>query len=158
MKWHKLSLRAATETDCKDLWKWRNCSDVRRNFFDNRYVLWQTHKKWFFSKFNNRNVKIYIAESEGFKIGVIRFEIKKKFVTVSVNLNPSFFGRGLGVKVVKLGSKRFYLDTEESRPIIAEIRKENVVSQKTFSKAGYEYAGNGKDKVIYKAGSQYEQC
>ncbi|MDD5136211.1 MAG: GNAT family protein [Candidatus Omnitrophica bacterium] len=152
MKRYKLLLRSAEEEDCKDLWRWRNCPQVRNYFFDSSRVPWQTHKRWFSSIVNHKKAKIYIAEGEGAKIGVIRFESKRNAVTVSVNLNPDFFGKGLGARLIKLGSERFYSDTEERRPIVAEIRGDNIVSRKAFSKAGYEYAGGNNKAVIYKMG------
>jgi len=150
MKEETIELKAVTRGDCRDLWKWRNHPDVRRNFFDDNPVPWKRHKDWFYSKIKDENTRIYIALKSKDKIGVIRFEIKDKFVSTSVNLNPLFFGRGLGWKIIELGSEKFFQETGAGKPIVAEIKRNNIASQKAFTKAGYEFIEEAKEKLIYK--------
>lgn len=153
---NKIKLKLANRSDCKDIWLWRNCAEVRKASFYNRLIKWQEHERWFNLRIACRKTAIYIAEKDAKKIGVIRFDVKRKYVAVSVNLNPAFFGMGLGAKIIKLGTKRFCLDTKEMKPIVAEIKKDNIASRKAFSRAGYEYAGNAKGKDIYKTGSRHD--
>ena len=142
-------LRKADKSDNRDIWLWRNHPQVRCNFFNTKPVPWQEHKKWFSSKIKSPSTKIYIAKEGGRKIGVIRFELKNRYATVSVNLNPAFFGRGLGSKIIEIGTDKFYNDTKLRNTIRAEIKKNNTASLKAFEKAGYEIAQNKKEKVIY---------
>ena len=102
MKKGAFTLRSVTEEDCKDMWLWRKHPDSRRYFFDSKPIAWKTHKKWFYSKISDPDTRIHIATLDDNKVGVIRFEIKRKFVSVSVGLNPDFFGRGLGSKTIKI--------------------------------------------------------
>ena len=76
--------------------------------------------------------------------------VKDKFVNASVNLNPLFFGRGLGRKIIALGSEKFFQEAGEGKPIVAEIKRDNIASQKAFTKAGYELIEEAKEKLIYK--------
>lgn len=146
-----LILRSATWNDCKDLWLWRNRIEVRQNCFDDKPVAWKTHKKWFDSRLKNNNVRIYIGQCGADRVGAIRFEIDEKFVAVSVNTNPDFFNKGFGTAMIKLGTKKAFFELGKSRPILADIKKENTVSQKAFKKAGYKYRGCGRRGIVYAA-------
>lgn len=145
-----LNLREALKEDCRDLWIWRNHPDVRRSSFNERPILWHEHKKWFNAKIQDRDIKIYVATFKKSKVGVIRFGVKKNDVLVSVNLNPEFFGRGLGTKIIKLGTEKFMKETKIHRPIFAEIKKENIASFKAFLKAGYKFDREIERENIYK--------
>lgn len=142
-------LRGILRSDCRDLWIWRNHSEVRKNFFNSEPVSWQEHKKWFALKINEPQSRIYIAKMGKDKIGVMRFEVKSGIVKVSVNLNPDFFGQKLGRWIIKRGTEKFLREMKTTKPVIAEIQKDNIVSQKAFAKAGYEIIKEGKEKTIY---------
>ncbi len=145
-----LKLRRALNEDCKDLWVWRNNREVRKICSKLEPVPWSEHKEWFYLKMNDAQTKIFIAYQKDKKLGVIRFEIIGKFVRVSVNLNPDFFGRGLGSRLIKLGTEKFVTETKSNKPIIAEIKRDNIVSRKAFQKAGFILGNtaNKADKLI----------
>ncbi|MDD5194082.1 MAG: GNAT family N-acetyltransferase [Candidatus Omnitrophica bacterium] len=150
MKRHDdLILSPASGDDCKDLWVWRNNPLIRINFFDTECVGWEEHKKWFNSNIANPNTRIYIAKQGTKKTGVIRFEIKDNCTQVSVNLNPDYLGKGLGAKIIEQGSERFISETKNVKPIIAEIKKNNIASQKAFAKAGFAFIKEDDTRVIY---------
>lgn len=132
-------LRRLTERDSKDIWLWRNHPEVRKNFFNTEPVPWREHKKWFTSKIKDPETKIYIAMCGKHKIGVIRFEIENDVVRISINLNPDFLGKGLGSKVIRQGTEKFYKETKSKKPIIAEIKKDNIAIQKALDRAGYSF-------------------
>ena len=142
-------LNTVCEDDCKHLWLWRHCPDVRKNFFNEKTISWQEHKKWFYSKIKDPNTKIYVATLGKDKIGVIRFEIEDDSAKVSVNLNPDFLGKGLGSKIIKLGTKKFLQEAKVRKGIAAEIKEDNIASKKVFSKAGYVIEKEMKGKSIY---------
>lgn len=147
-----LVLTQATEGDCGRLWLWRNHPLVRKNFFDENPVPWEAHKRWFYSKIKDEGTKIYIANMGKERVGVIRFQTDKDSISVSVNLNPSFFGRGLGTEIIRLGTERFLSETKTAKSIIAEIKEDNTTSAKAFSKAGYKYEEKRKERLVYKKG------
>lgn len=150
MKETRLKLKTATKNDCKDIWLWRNHPEARKNFFNPNPIPWKEHREWFYSKIKDEDTKIYIAVLKKSKIGVIRFEIKGSLVKVSINLNPDFFGKGLGHKVIRLGTEKFLKETKARKEIIAEIKRDNIVSRKAFVKAGYRRAERKADILVYK--------
>lgn len=143
-------LKPASDNDCKDLWLWRNHPVVRKNFFNDKPISWKEHKAWFYSKAKSPNAKIYIATLDEKKIGVIRFETEETLIRVSFNLNPDFFNRNLGSKIMKLGTEKMLCEISCAKPIIAEIKKENIAAQKVVSRAGYKRIKETKEAFIYK--------
>lgn len=150
MKETRLKLDTAAKNDCKDIWLWRNHPEARKNFFNPNPIPWKEHREWFYSKIKDEDAKIYIAVLKKNKIGVIRFEIKGDLAKVSVNLNPDFFGKGLGYKVIRFGTEKFLKEIKARKQIIAEIKRDNVASQKVFAKAGYRMAERKADILVYK--------
>lgn len=149
IKTTEIVLNLVSEKDCRDLWLWRNHPEVRKGCFREECIDWQEHKQWFYKRVKDSNVRIYIASKGEDKIGVIRFKKLKDFVKVSVNLNPTFFGKGIGSNIIRLGTERIIEDKKFRKPIIAEIRLDNIISQKAFYKAGYKYVKTLQDRVIY---------
>ncbi len=151
-----IRLRPADRSDCKDIWLWRNNVVTRKASFDEKRIPFCEHERWFYSRIADNNAKIYIAEKGAKKIGVIRFESGDKSVHVNVNLNPVFFGKGFGPAIIKLGSNKFMSGINRAKRIIAEIKKDNLVSQKAFARAGYEHAGGNGKRVIYMMDDPHE--
>ncbi len=145
-----ISLSIATENDCRDIWSWRNHPEVRKNFFDPEPVSWENHKRWFDSRLKDKDTKIYMASSGDGKIGVIRFYPEEHVIKVSVNLNPNFFGRGLGSEIIRLGTQKLLDEMKSKTPVIAEVKKDNIISQKAFLRAGYICAKKTDEKIVYK--------
>jgi len=145
-----ITLNLVSENDCRNLWLWRNHPDVRKGCFRDGCIVWQEHKQWFYKSLKNKNIRIYVASRGKDKIGVIRFRRLKDYIKVSVNLNPEFFGKGLGANIIRLGTEKVLEEKKFRKPIIAEIRLDNIISQKAFYKAGYKYIKTLPDKVIYK--------
>lgn len=144
-----LKLKKVEISECDNLFKWRNHPDVRKHSFNTKVISWQEHKEWFYSKIKDPNTKIYVATLGKDKIGVIRFEIEDDSAKVSVNLNPDFLGKGLGSKIIKLGTKKFLQEAKVRKGIAAEIKEDNIASKKVFSKAGYVIEKEMKGKSIY---------
>lgn len=131
-------LRNVETCDINDLFKWRNHPDIRKNFFNENTILWDTHEKWFRKRIEDTNTTIYIACCNEQKIGSMRFEDKGDAIKVSVMPNPGFLGKGVGSKIIKLGTERFVKEKHPDKPICAEIKKDNVVSIKAFQRAGFQ--------------------
>src|SRR3972149_9275423 len=133
-----LTLKEVKNDDIHDLFKWRNHPSVRRNFFNAKLLSWEEHEKWFKERTQNPNTTIYIAHYRKNKIGTIRFESKEESIKVSVMLNPEYIGKGFGSIVIRKGTERFIKEKGMSKPLIAEIKNNNIASIKAFSKAGFK--------------------
>lgn len=88
------------------------------------------------------------------KIGQVRFEIMSDLTaSISVNMNPSFIGRGFGAYVISEATRTFFKENPKVVSVQAEILEENIVSKKVFEKAGYMLQGKrekeGKEIFVY---------
>lgn len=146
----KLKIRHIIEGDKLDLWKWRNHPNTRRWSFNVDEIEYKNHEKWFNESIKKENIKIYIAENKkNKKIGQIRFNIELKKAHININLNPEFFGKGLGNKVIRMTTEFFLNEKQDIEEVIAEVICGNVASKKAFEKAGYVQIGE-KDKNLQK--------
>lgn len=146
---NRISLLRAAEDDKTYVWSSRNDAAVRGNFFNSDRIPWETHTKWYEERLHDANTAIYIARYGKNRIGVIRFEKKKNVVLVSVHVNSELIGKGLGSEIIRLGTERYYAETKKEAPVIAEIKSENIASQKAFQKAGYRKKAAGKAKITF---------
>lgn len=149
-------LRHAQEDDCYDLWIWRNHPEARKWSFNKEEIEYKRHKEWFAKKMKDRKTKIYIAENrKGDKVGQVRFETRgEDLAYININLNPRFFGKGLGNKIIKVATEVFKGANPDVKEVVAEIVDRNILSKKAFQKAGYVFSHNtfkqGKKTVVYK--------
>lgn len=130
-------IRDVTVEDCRDLFTWRNHAVIRKYFFNTNPIPWDEHKRWFDTKSKDPNTNIYIACCGEEKVGTVRFDDVDGFVKVSVMLNPDYLNKSLGSKVIGLAVEEYKNTMKTGKPIIAEIRKDNIASIKAFTNAGF---------------------
>lgn len=149
-----IEIRRATKADCYDLWVWRNHPDMRKWCFNTREIEYENHEKWFADNLDNPNTVMYIClDAIGLKIGQACFDVKESSVFINVNLNPLYFGRGLGSRMIEAATKLFLSAGTGPTAVTAEISADNVAACKAFAKAGYLHAKNvtkdGSEMAIY---------
>ncbi len=134
-------LRPARKADCRDIWLWRNHPRVRQQAFFSRPIAYADHRKWFRRMKDDARVRLYIAENfRKEKIGQARFDRDgRRSSLISANLNPEFFGRRLGSRLVQEATRDFLKKYPAVKHVLADIKLNNVISQKAFVKAGYQY-------------------
>ncbi|MCX5811471.1 MAG: GNAT family N-acetyltransferase [Proteobacteria bacterium] len=134
----KLDIRPANDGDAKDVFDWRNNPQVRKSSFNTNKIKWEQHEQWFNNKLQDPLVATYIFSSEEIKLGSIRFEEKDSGIWVSVMLNPGYVRKKLGAQLIKLATEKYIREKKPEKQIIAEVKANNIISNKTFLKAGYE--------------------
>lgn len=105
------------------------------------HIAYDEHKKWFYDKIKDKDARLYIGEDdEGHKIGQARFEIisRKKEARINVNLNPIFFGKGIGNRLIRLATEAFVKERPHVKNVSAYIINNNKSSRGAFLKAGYK--------------------
>ena len=141
-----IKIRPATNNDCFDIWSWRNHPEARKWSFNSSEISYEEHKEWFEKKIKDENVKLYVAENENKdKLGHVRFDIVKEENKsyININLNPSFLGKGLGNKLIRIATEYFLAEVLNIKEVIAEIVESNIASKKAFEKAGYIMVNSG---------------
>ena len=129
----------ATQNDAKDIFLWRNDVTTRRMSKFTGKISWEDHVRWYTSSLNNPKVCILMCYFSKTKqsIGVVRFDVEIEEAKISVNLSPSMRGRGFASLCLIASINFFKRKFPQIKALVAEIKKENIVSQKAFQQAGF---------------------
>lgn len=134
-----LYVRIANQSDCKNIFEWRNDEYTRQMSYSNEVVKWKNHVNWFTKSLISENRILIITEKsyEG-KVALVYFDIKKSEAIISINLNPIFRGKGLAKSCLSKSIEYFLKNYVFIKVLAAEIRQENISSIKIFSSIGFK--------------------
>lgn len=133
----KIKIRSANIEDCEDIHSWRSDPVSRSMFLNNAIPLLEEHRNWFKRSLKNPNCKLFIGEVSASKVGVCRFDFDRtvSYVKVSINLKPSYRGRGFGKELLSLSVKRYLKYNDHN--LVAKIKAENIASLNIFESVGF---------------------
>jgi RimJ/RimL family protein N-acetyltransferase len=135
-------VRKATKADALDVLSWRNDPLTRSMSRASGEVGETAHLEWFEKALGDPRRTLLIGELEGRKIGMVRFDHGDE-VEVSININPACRGQGLSYALLTESM------TWVRGPVVAEIRPENLASQRLFERAGFSFDGMRDDLRRY---------
>tara|TARA_B100000212_G_C27316175_1_gene508030 strand:- start:680 stop:1135 length:456 start_codon:yes stop_codon:yes gene_type:complete len=142
--------RLATIEDSDELLNWRNDVVTRNSFFNKKVINKIDHEKWFKKILSSKTSIVVILFEDHDKIGVVRYDLIKKLINVSININPLFRQKGYGSKMLIESEPHIHKNScFKKDKIIAKIIKENIASVKVFKKAGYQLESEEKRYFIY---------
>jgi RimJ/RimL family protein N-acetyltransferase len=133
-----VKLRLATSDDAALIFDWRNDETSRKASESSDPLDWIQHCEWLESRLESfSSEKVYIAEEvEGHPVAYGRIWNKaKNTATISICVDPSLRGEGIGTKVIGLLRDKIY---EDKRTPVAIIKDTNVISQKAFISNGFK--------------------
>ncbi len=131
--------RQAKLSDMDDLYGLSNEKLVRNNSIHSETILYKDHVNWFQKVLSDEKYLILVVEQGGGFIGQVKFNIDNTSATISLSLNLSQRGKGIGSRII-LESVEFLINMKYGmRDIIAYIKNDNIASIKSFEKAGFEY-------------------
>ena len=135
-----LTIRPATEADCRLLWEWVNEPAVRASAFHSALIPWEEHEAWFRRKLADRACFLYIAvDRRGEPVGQVRFDLQPDGrADIDLSIAKAHRQRGCGAQALRLACERAQ---EAARPSrwVARIKPENHASIRTFEKAGFAW-------------------
>lgn len=148
----ELLMRNATIQDSQLLLEWRNDDHARRYSHSRVGVPEEEHRQWL-----NDRLKLishepfWIFENELKVIGVVRldFESLHQHFRISILINPLMRGEGYG----KIILNRTISNLEAQNPntsLYAEIHRDNLVSQKLFTKCGFDRFESDTEFLVFK--------
>ena len=144
-----VSIRVATNADCRDVFEWRNDSGVRQASMDSGRLNWSLHQEWYAQVLIDVNRLLLIGESGSKPVGVVRFDITNGVADISIFTVPGVGQKGLGSNLL-LAAERFI---QNERPDVTAVRAEvlgsNVKSQRLFRNNGYSVASNTFSKGLH---------
>jgi len=142
-----------TEEDARLVMTWRNDPHTREMFYHQDLKKWESFWQEYCSTyFHDEELNPLFAVVDGQRIGFVRFTPYSDFtipgtkVDISINISPQFRNRGYGSRVLRAAShimKKKYIDV-----IVAEIKRKNSASIRSFEKAGYRYLDKQEKKIM----------
>ncbi|MDB4008847.1 GNAT family N-acetyltransferase [Amylibacter sp.] len=134
-----INTRAATITDSKDIFEWRNDELTRKMSHTTDILEWEGHSAWFASSLKNKNRLLLLCEdiNDSKKIAVVRFDINSLRALVAINLSPEMRGEGISKQCLSESIEKFKNVFPQVVALDAEIKLENIASQKVFKSVGF---------------------
>lgn len=141
-------VRRARADDADRVFAWRNAVETRRHSHDPRPLSLEKHLEWFRKTLADEKRVLLIGEGEKGPVGVLRYDLEPATATVSVYLNPSYHGRGLGKTLLLEGERWLQRWRPEILHLRAQVLLENLASRRAFAKAGFVDCGLQFEKSI----------
>lgn len=132
-----LSLRAATLDDSESILAWRNSEAVRRWSFNQTPISREDHQCWMRKTLADPERLLLVAENANQPVGVVRFDCNDGAATISVFLDPSQMGQGLGPAILRNARRWLARERPDVTRIFADIVEGNRASADLFREAGY---------------------
>ena len=137
----KITQRTATLGDAAMLLTWRNNPSARKFSINSEHIPDDQHLEWFRARLERTQIEpFFLYEAESKVIGMSRFDIASGTANkseISILVEPSEYGKGVGKKILNMACVTFF-DLHLNHAIVANVHKQNFVSQKLFVGAGFE--------------------
>ena len=134
-----IKTRKAGLKDSKIIFEWRNDELTRTMSHTKDIVDWEGHSAWFASSLENKNRLLLLCENknDSKKMAVVRFDVNSTRALVSINLAPDMRGKGISKQCLSGSIESFKNEFPQVTALDAEIKLENITSQKLFKSIGF---------------------
>ena len=146
----KLKIRKASHADAKLIYAWRSDDVAVKNSFSAEPFTYQSHEKWYRTQLDSSKSHMFIGliSNTEKEFGVVRFNISEEHVCkVSINIAPEWRGQGLGSELLCACIERY--SEWDGLIFTAEIKRENIASQKCFERCGFTLYRDEVQKLLY---------
>lgn len=133
-----ISIRPAKESDCELIWRWANDQAVRNSAFCSDMILFEDHKKWFYSKINDPKSYQFVGyDGSNRAIGQIRFDkLSDREYGVDVSIDKCCREKGCGSELIKQAIREL-LNVADVDVIHSHMKFGNIASKNVFISAGF---------------------
>lgn len=128
-------IRNCLESDSLRIWEIRNAAPVRQQSQNTETISFESHQKWFLDKyFNDTSNRCFVSLYGRKVVGYCRCDLdaEKTTYTVSIAVDPSFHGMGIGRLLLKESVRQMGAVT-----ILADVKKNNLSSIRLFRSCGF---------------------
>ncbi len=132
-----LKLIKITQDHCDLLFKWANDPVVRENSFNPQPINYEDHILWFKDKITSKHSVMYLCLNSIAPVGQIRVDFQELSGVISFSIAREYRGLGYGSMMLKLLVKNMRNSLQTITDLIGKVKKNNVVSQHAFEKAGF---------------------
>ena len=137
----RVRLRAARPSDCERVWQINNDPGARAASRSSDPIPLGDHVHWFHRRLGDPDTLIDMIEDDaGRPVGVVRIESSGAAAEMSLAIDPSERGRGVGCAAVRAAALEA-ADRWPGLPIEAWVAEDNPASIRCFETAGFTRAG-----------------
>jgi UDP-4-amino-4,6-dideoxy-N-acetyl-beta-L-altrosamine N-acetyltransferase len=126
-----ITLRKLKPIDSNILFEWRSHPIIWKNFAQTKPPTEASHRQWMEENTNNKTKIVYIAETHGTPVGVVKFYKfcdKKKTAWWSFYLDPSLKGHGIGALVeFRALDQYFYALSQKTLNCVVLLENQTVI-------------------------------
>jgi UDP-2,4-diacetamido-2,4,6-trideoxy-beta-L-altropyranose hydrolase len=141
-----VTIRLASSGDARRVWQWRNDPETRAASFDARPVPYVDHETWFAVRLSDPATRFYIiVQPEESLVGYVRFALEGDNAVISIALDASVRGQGIGTAAIIAGCERVLEEPTVNR-VTASVKADNEPSMRAFTKAGFGLSTGGKSE------------
>ena len=133
-------VRPAGLDDSRLIWQWRNDPVTRQMAKSNQPIPWSEHERWFAATLASELSVLYVVETGGVAVAMVRFDVRGATAEVSINVDPTARGQGIGKQALAAACDRF-VQERAPRQIVADVRRSNSASQRIFAATGFAPVG-----------------
>ena len=137
------------DEDIYEVFTWRNDLASREMSLNTDIISWEEHLNWYRHVQASKEYIGYIGNLNHQKIGVVFMKIDNTIAKISINLNPSHRGKGLGSILLKSSMLKAEKSFPKLRKFSAEIKNTNAASIKIFDKNGFKLRIRKEDFSVY---------
>ena len=133
-----ITIREAQLSDSQLYYKWANDPVVRQMAFHSEPIPWESHCKWFEGKLNSANSHLTVCYSGNIPLGQVRFdEVEEGVYEIDISVDSGLRSKGRGREMLKAAIDYVH-NNYGINFFLAEVKGENIPSQKMFSAVGFE--------------------
>lgn len=129
-------LRPAGPADRDRLLAWRNDPTTVRHSRTAAAVTDDDHDRWFAARLEDPATRLCIGEVDGEPVGMVRVDIARAVGTISIAIDPTRRGEGLGTAVLRALLETWRSDFQAVR-LVADVSIDNPASRRAFLAAGF---------------------
>ncbi len=139
-----IRLTKSNELDCNLIFSLSNDPLVWANSFNQNKIEYELHCKWFEKTVEDKNTLFFLVftdESEKEFVGQIRFKREcenSNECVISLSITEQFRGKHIVKEFLELGINELQKGWKNIDTIIAEVKDENIASNKLFEKEGFK--------------------
>jgi RimJ/RimL family protein N-acetyltransferase len=138
--------RKVVDTDIDLIYNWTNDPEIRQISYNSAFIKYENHLKWFTTKLAEETTFFNLfSNDENEIIGFVRIEKKEEEFTIGLFIDKKHRGKDYSYEML-CQSVADFKTVYPSDSIQAYIKKDNIASIKSFSKAGFI---NPKELVIH---------
>lgn len=145
-----LKLELCDKKDIDIVYELSNDYETRKNSFNDKFILYEDHCKWYESSLKNKSRIMCIFKNDDIVIGMMRLDIEGSKAVVSYNIKKEFRGNGYGNELLSI-IKNYIFNKKEIVQLEGLVKKNNIASRKAFIKNNFvEYEEEKCYRYIFK--------